>query len=555
MRLKKYPLKKNILYSFFLIFANSVFAQPVITSFSPTSGPVGTVVTITGNNFNTTPANNIVFFGSVKAIVNTASATALTVTAPAGTTYQPITVTTGGLTGYSNVPFVVTFESGNLFTENSFGLPIHIPISLYPYDIAIADLDDDGKSDITTTNYGYNTIAVLRNISIGDSIIFAPKLDFVTGNTPYSISTADFNGDGKKDIVISNATSASISIYINTSTPGNISFNSKVDFTVGNNPISISASDLDNDGKIDVIVANSGSNTISVLRNTTTSGVLSFAPKIDYTVSNSPVCIITGDFDGDSKKDIAAVSSLSDREFYIIPNNSTSGTINLGTVQNFNHSFGLNNTYIYLQTADFNNDGKLDINLLGGPNTLLTDVFINQSSPGNYNFSYSPINGGTISSYGISITNGDLNGDGKVDVSAMVDEVADTYGAYQNVSANNSIEFINNYYNPFGEDNSFFKKIAIGDLNGDGKPESVRASPVKNLITIVKNKFFPGPHIISFSPTTATTGDTITIIGTNFNNVDNVSFGQINATFIDTISSTTIKAVVGPGDSGNVVVS
>lgn len=548
-------MKKNILYIFFLLVANSVFAQPVITSFSPTSGPVGTVVTITGTNFNTTPVNNIVFFGAVKATVNTASATLLTVTAPAGTTYQPITVTTGGLTGYSNKPFVVTFESGNLFTENSFGLPIHIPISLYPFDIAIADLDDDGKSDITTTNYGSNTISVLRNISIGDSIIFAPKLDFATGIFPYNISTADFNGDGKKDIVISNESSASISIYINTSTLGNISFNNKVDFAVGNNPKSISTSDMDNDGKIDVIVGNTGSNTISVLRNTTTSGVLSFAPKIDYAVSNSPVNLTVGDFDGDSKKDIAVVSSVNDREFYIIPNNSTVGAVNLGAVQNFNHSFGLNNTYVYVQTADFNNDGKLDINLIGGPSSQQAEIFINQSSPNNYNFSYSQINGGTLSSYGISITNCDLNGDGKVDISAMVDEPADTYGAFQNVSANNSIDFINHHYDLFGEDNSFFKQIAIGDLNGDGKPESVRASPVKNLITIVKNKFFPGPHIISFSPTTATTGDTIAIIGTNFNNVNNVSFGQINATYIDTISSTIIKAVVGSGDSGNVVVS
>jgi hypothetical protein len=544
---------KRIILLLFCFLTQQTYSQPVISSFSPASGPVGTVVTITGNNFNTTPANNIVFFGAVKAVVNTASANSLTVTAPAGTTYQPITVTTGGLTGYSNKPFVVTFESGNLFTENSFGLPIHIPVSLYPYDIAIADLDDDGKSDITITNYGSNTISVLRNISIGDSIIFAPKLDFVTGIFPYNISTADFNGDGKKDIVISNESSASISIYINTSTSGNISFNNKVDFTVGNNPKSISTSDMDNDGKIDVIVANTGSNTISVLRNTTASGVLSFAPRIDYVVSSSPVCIITGDFDGDSKNDIAAVSANDNLEFYIIPNMSTAGAINLGAVQNFNYSLGSNMIgNNYLRAADFNNDGKLDISLIKNVSVLL---FINHSSPNNYDFSFVPNVSLGFSSPLESFTNGDLNGDGKVDVSVIGREPGDIYGASQNISINDSIDFINYYYGPFGENNSFFNQIAFGDLNGDGKPESVRLSPIKNLITIVKNKFFPGPHIISFSPTTATTGDTITITGTNFNNIDNVSFGQIDATYIDTISSTIIKAVVGPGNSGNVFVS
>ena len=61
------------------------------TNFSPTSGPVGTSVTITGTGFDAT--NNIVFFGATKASVTAAGPTSLTVTVPTATTYQYISVT------------------------------------------------------------------------------------------------------------------------------------------------------------------------------------------------------------------------------------------------------------------------------------------------------------------------------------------------------------------------------------------------------------------------------------------------------------------------------
>ncbi|HEV9036775.1 MAG TPA: IPT/TIG domain-containing protein, partial [Puia sp.] len=46
-----------------------VIAQPTISSVAPLRGPVGTPVTISGNNFNATPSSNIVYFGSVRAQV------------------------------------------------------------------------------------------------------------------------------------------------------------------------------------------------------------------------------------------------------------------------------------------------------------------------------------------------------------------------------------------------------------------------------------------------------------------------------------------------------
>src|SRR5688572_18750891 len=92
---------------------------PSITSFSPTSGPIGTPVTITGTNFDSTPSNNIVYFGATQATVLTASATQLTVSVPAGATYQPMSVLVSGLTAYAGSPFVITFPDG-VIDENTF---------------------------------------------------------------------------------------------------------------------------------------------------------------------------------------------------------------------------------------------------------------------------------------------------------------------------------------------------------------------------------------------------------------------------------------------------
>jgi hypothetical protein len=59
-------------------------APPIVTNFSPQTGPVGTTVTISGSNFGATIAENIVFFGATRATVTAASMTSLTVTVPVG---------------------------------------------------------------------------------------------------------------------------------------------------------------------------------------------------------------------------------------------------------------------------------------------------------------------------------------------------------------------------------------------------------------------------------------------------------------------------------------
>jgi hypothetical protein len=77
---------------FFILSTLVGFAQtiPTITSVLPESGEVGSTVIIKGLNFSAIAAENIVYFGALKVLANTASTTELSVTVPSGATYMPI---------------------------------------------------------------------------------------------------------------------------------------------------------------------------------------------------------------------------------------------------------------------------------------------------------------------------------------------------------------------------------------------------------------------------------------------------------------------------------
>ena len=86
-------------------------AAPVIYNFTPASGAIGTVVTITGTNFSPLAANNMVRFGGFRASVLGASPTLLTAAVPAGATRCPLTVTVNGSTAYASLPYLTTFPN------------------------------------------------------------------------------------------------------------------------------------------------------------------------------------------------------------------------------------------------------------------------------------------------------------------------------------------------------------------------------------------------------------------------------------------------------------
>src|SRR5437868_14619769 len=89
-----------------------------------------------------------------------------------------------------------------------------------------------------------------------------PLKTFAAGYTTRSVITADFNGDGKKDLVTANFYDNTISVLLG---DGAGNFSAPTNFTVGTYPTSVAAADFNADGKMDVAVANNNSNTLSIL--------------------------------------------------------------------------------------------------------------------------------------------------------------------------------------------------------------------------------------------------------------------------------------------------
>lgn len=85
----------------------TILVPETITSFTPTSGPAGTMVTINGTNFSTTITENVVLFNGKEATITSASSTTLKVTVPTGATTGRISVTINGIDAVSSSDFTV----------------------------------------------------------------------------------------------------------------------------------------------------------------------------------------------------------------------------------------------------------------------------------------------------------------------------------------------------------------------------------------------------------------------------------------------------------------
>src|SRR6476469_2582088 len=197
----------------------------------------------------------------------------------------------------------------------TFASQLPFPTSSFPFSVSIGDINGDGKPDLATANRDNSTASILLNTTpTGASTpTFATKLDFTTGNSPQSVSIGDINGDGKPDLAVANAGSNTASILLNTTATGAATptFATQVPFATGTNPASISIGDFNGDGKPDLAVANAGSNNASILLNTTAPGAATptFATQVPFATGTNPASISSGDCDSDGKPDLATANS------------------------------------------------------------------------------------------------------------------------------------------------------------------------------------------------------------------------------------------------------
>jgi len=253
----------------------------------------------------------------------------------------------------------------NTITSSSFAQRTDLDAGGYVEGVAVADFDGDGKPDIVVAKYSDDSVAVFKNISTRDSIMFAPRVCFKTGNGPYGLAVGDIDGDGLPDIAAVNSTDGTLSILRNRGVRGIIdtnSFANQVVFPAGSLPQDVAIGDLDGDGKPDLVVSNTDSNTISLYKNMCVPGSIttsSFATHFSLQTGLGPVGIALGDIDGDGRLDIAVACTPGD-SVYVYKNVSTAGQLREA-------SFAPKVEFIvgggphYVVIGDLDGDGKPDL--------------------------------------------------------------------------------------------------------------------------------------------------------------------------------------------------
>jgi FG-GAP-like repeat len=154
-----------------------------------------------------------------------------------------------------------------------------------PGSIAVADFNHDGKLDLAVANENSDNLSILLGTGVGT---FEAAVNYPAGSSPASVAVGDFNRDGKLDLVVADAGSSigtTISVL-----PGNGdgTYQTAVGYPAGAEPISVAVADFNSDGKLDLVVADFGvdsGNTVSLLLG---NGDGSFQMPTAYTVGTGP---------------------------------------------------------------------------------------------------------------------------------------------------------------------------------------------------------------------------------------------------------------------------
>ncbi len=173
----------------------------------------------------------------------------------------------------------------------------------WPGALFCADLDGDLDLDFAVANSSVDSVYILKNNGDGT---FQTKVDYPTGDSPYSVFCADLDGDSDIDLVVPNCTSRNVSILKNN---GNGTFSPRDDYpTYGVCPEGVFCADLDGDGYLDLAVINVGSDSILILKN---NGDGTFQPETLLLTGNGPKSVFSADLDGDGDFDLAVANMYS----------------------------------------------------------------------------------------------------------------------------------------------------------------------------------------------------------------------------------------------------
>jgi hypothetical protein len=393
-----------------------------------------------------------------------------------GTT--PIFIAIGDLNGDGKPDMVVanantsnvgTFGNISVLLGNgdgSFQAAASYPADVGPQSVAIGDFNGDGKFDLAVSNASSFNVTLLYGNGDGT---FQTGVNYATGGNPKGIAVGDFNGDGRPDLAVTNFVGNSVGVLLNnvlptTPTTNGLSFVGPMNYSAGVSPASVSNGDFNGDGKLDLVVPNSVANNVSVLLG---NGDGSFLPGVNYTTGADPSYVAVADINSDGKLDLVVVNSSGGSVSVLLGNGN-------GTFQHVvNYFFGL--SPVSAAVGDFNTDGKLDL-------VVVSDISNNNNLSvllGNGDGTFQPAtNYATGAGPAYSVVVEDFNADGKLDLA--ITNYNNNSMSVMLGNGNGTFQGAVNY--PLGTQPNF---MTAADFNGDGRYDLAIANAISGTVSIL----------------------------------------------------------------------